>query len=70
MATKLISHNMLTLDFWQENVIYEGRKLPSGSIGCAALNIPDTTLERLNELCLPVNLFLGCLLYTSPSPRD
>ncbi len=61
MATKLISHNMLTLDFWQENVIYEGRKLPSGSIGCAALNISDKVLERLNELCMPVNLFLGAL---------
>ncbi len=27
MATKLISHNMLTLDYWQENVIYDGRKM-------------------------------------------
>ena len=51
-------HNMLTLDFWQDTVTYEGQTLPTGTLGCDALNIPDEMIARLNELCAPLNRFM------------
>jgi len=51
----------LTLDFWQDSVTYEGQTMPSGTLACAALNIPDETIERLSQLCTPLNLYMGQL---------
>ena len=34
-------HNILALDYWQDQVRYEGSSYPSGTIGCAVLNIPE-----------------------------
>jgi len=58
---ELTAHKLLTLDFWQDSVTYEGRTMPSGSLACAALNIPDDTVERLGQLCAPLNLYMGLL---------
>lgn len=46
MATPIIDHNLLTLDYWQDSVTYEGKTVPGGTIGCEALNIPDTLREK------------------------
>ena len=54
-------HNMLTLDFWRDTVTYEGKTIPVGTMGCETLNIPDTVIERLNELCKPVNRLLEAM---------
>ena len=41
MAGAMSEHNLLTLDYWQDSVSYEGKTVPSGTIGCEALNISD-----------------------------
>ena len=56
-----MEHNMLTLDFWRDTVTYEGVTIPTGSIGCAALNIPDDVIAELDKLCEPLNRFMGTL---------
>ena len=37
----ILNQNLLTLDFWKDEVIYAGHALPTGSIGCTAMNISD-----------------------------
>ncbi len=32
----LIEHTLLTLDFWQDNVTYEGESMPTGTLACGA----------------------------------
>ena len=44
-----MEHNILTLDYWQDQVKYEGCPYPSGTLGCAALNIPQ---EKIAEAAL------------------
>ena len=46
MATPIIDHNLLTLDYWQDSVTYEGKTVPGGTIGCEALNIRRGTLSE------------------------
>ena len=45
MAAPIIDHNLLTLDYWQDSVSYEGKTVPSGTIGCEALNFSDVLWE-------------------------
>ena len=56
-----MEHNMLTLDFWQDAVTYEGHTMPTGSLGCSALNISKKTISTLDKLCVPLNGFMGTL---------
>lgn len=58
MAQELISHKVLSLDFWQDTVTYAGSVMPTGTIGCAVLNIPDGTIARLDQPCMTLNLLL------------
>lgn len=51
---KIAEHNILTLDYWRDEVSYQGITLPSGTIGCAALNIPDDVIDRLKQISLPL----------------
>ena len=53
-----MDHNILSLDFWQDTVTYEGHSMPTGTIGCAALNIPNVVIEKLDVLCAPINRFM------------
>lgn len=55
-------HNLLTLDFWQDEVTYEGKPQPCGSIGCAALNIPDETIAELTLTCQPLNNIVAAIM--------
>ena len=57
----LIEHNLLTLDFWQDHVTYEGKSMPTGTLACAALNLPDEVIAKLSRLCMPLNLYMGAL---------
>ena len=43
---QIINHAVLSLDFWQDTVTYEGCTMPTGTIGCEVLNIPDSTIEE------------------------
>ena len=45
---QIINHAVLSLDFWQDTVTYEGCTMPTGTIGCEVLNIPDSTIEKLD----------------------
>lgn len=53
-----MEHNMLSLDFWQDTVTYEGNTLPTGTLACDALNIPDDMIAQLHPLCDTINSFL------------
>ena len=50
----IAENGLLTLDYWRDEVSYQGITLPSGSIGCAALNIPDDVIDRLKQISMPL----------------
>ena len=54
-----MKQNNLSLDFWQDTVIYGDKSFPSGTLGCDALNIPTKVIEQLNSLCIALNLLMG-----------
>lgn len=53
-----MKHNILSLDFWQDTVIYGDKSFPSGTLGCDALNIPTKVIEQLNSFCIALNLLM------------
>ena len=61
MATPIIDHNLLTLDYWQDSVTYEGKTVPGGTIGCEALNIPDTLREKLAQASIPLQNIIAAI---------
>lgn len=67
MITPINEHNMLTLDFWRDTVTYEGKTVPTGTLSCETLNIPDEVIEKLNELCPRVNLLLKTMNQQTPN---
>ena len=56
-----MEHELLTLEFGRGTVAYEGRTAPAGTLGCEALNIPDTVIAALNEPCAVLNEFIAAL---------
>ena len=50
-----MEHNLLTLEFGRDTVTYEGRTVPSGTLGCEALNIADQVIAALIEPCKTLN---------------
>ena len=56
-----MNQDLMTLDFWQDIVIYEGKTLPTGTLACEALNVSADTLARLKEHCDKLNELLGTL---------
>ena len=38
-----MNQELMTLDFWQDTVIYEGKIFPIGTLACDALNVPADT---------------------------
>ena len=56
-----MNQELMTLDFWQDTVIYEGKTLPVGALACDALNVPADTIAKMNEQCEKINLLLGML---------
>ena len=61
MAAPIIDHNLLTLDYWQNSVTYEGKTVPNGTIGCEALNIPDTLREKLAQASIPLQKIVAAI---------
>ena len=70
MAAPIIDHNLLTLDYWQDSVTYEGKTVPGGTIGCEALNIPDTLREKLAQACRVLSLCLNSQIIISQRVED
>ena len=56
-----MNQGLMTLDFWQDTVIYEGKTFPVGTLACDALNVPADTIAKMNEQCEKINLLLGML---------
>ena len=56
-----MNQELMTLDFWQDTVIYEGKTFPVGTLACDALNVPADTIAKMNEQCEKINLLLGIL---------
>ena len=56
-----MNQEMMSLDFWQDTVIYEGKAFPIGTLACDALNVPADTIAKMNEQCEKINLLLGLL---------
>ena len=56
-----MNQELMTLDFWQDTVIYEGKTFPVGTLACDALNVPADTIAKMNEQCEKINLLLGLL---------
>ena len=52
---KIINHAVLSLDFWQDTVTYEGCAMPTGTIGCEVLNISAEAIETLTPPCDTMN---------------
>ena len=43
-----MNQELMTLDFWQDTVIYEGKTFPVGTLACDALNVSADTLAQMN----------------------
>ncbi len=56
-----MNQELMTLDFWQDTVICEGKTFPIGTLACDALNVPVNTIVKINEQCEKINLLLGIL---------
>ncbi len=56
-----MNQELMTLDFWQDTVIYEDKIYPIGTLACDALNVPVNTIAKINEQCEKINLLLGIL---------
>ena len=57
----ILQQNLMTLDFWQDTVIYEGKVFPTGTLACDALNVSADTIKKMNEQCSKINLLLALL---------
>ena len=56
-----MNQELMTLDFWQDTVIYEGKTFPVGTLACDALNVPADTIAKANKQCEKINLLRGTL---------
>ena len=63
-----MNQELMTLDFWQDTIIYEDKALPIGTLACDALNVSADTLAKMNEQCQKINLLLGMLKARDHSP--
>lgn len=63
-----MKQDILSLDFWQDTVIYGGKIFDSGTLGCDSLNIPLSVIAQLNALCLPLNMLMATTNIGSGSP--
>ena len=44
-----MNQELMTLDFWQDTIIYEDKALPIGTLACDALNVSADTLAKMNN---------------------
>ena len=44
-----MNQELMTLDFWQDTIIYEDKALPIGTLACDALNVSADTLTSLDK---------------------
>ena len=61
MENSSTDYSALTLDFWDNEVIYGGRTYKAGALACDALNIPAEVIAQLLTYSKNLNLLLGTL---------
>lgn len=44
-----MNQELMTLDFWQDTVIYESKTFPVGTLACDALNVPVNTIAKIKR---------------------
>ena len=44
-----MNQELMTLDFWQDTIIYEDKALPIGTLACDALNVSADTLASVDK---------------------
>ncbi len=49
------SGEMLTMDFGKKTVMYLGATLPTGTVGCEALNVPEEIITAMEIACRPLD---------------
>ena len=60
LAIKIVEESaVLSLDFWEEDVIYCGRSFPAGTLACHVLNIPAEVIAQMTTICGNLNHFMG-----------
>ena len=60
LAIKIVEESaVLSLDFWEEDVIYCGSSFPAGTLACHALNIPTEVVAQMTTICGNLNHFMG-----------
>ena len=63
----ILNQNLLTLNFWQDKVTYAGHTLPTGSIGCAAMNISDEHIGQIVQLAIPLAALMELIKDGTPT---
>lgn len=63
----ILNQNLLTLDFWKDEVTYAGHTLSAGSIGCAAMNISDEQIGQLIQLAVPLTAVVELIKDGTPT---
>ena len=61
METKKDDYAALTLDFWDDEVIYGGKSYKAGSIACDVLNFPAEVISQISSCSGNLNRFLETL---------
>ena len=70
LSMSILNQNLLTLDFWKDEVTYAGHTLPTGSIGCAAMNISDEQIGQLMQLAIPLAAVVELIKDGTPTAGD
>ena len=65
-----MNQELMTLDFWQDTVIYEGKTFPVGTLACDALNVPADTIATVYKGNIIKNLIMDCQSYTKYRPNE
>lgn len=47
-----MNQELMTLDFWQDTVIYESKTFPVGTLACDALNVPVNQCHLVSVMYL------------------
>ena len=56
-----MNQELMTLDFWQDTIIYEEKTLPTGTLACDTLNVSAETLTYMSQQWVKINLLFGLL---------
>ena len=59
-----MNQELMTLDFWQDTIIYEDKALPIGTLACDALNVSADTLAKNPMSSILDSCLLSCPVFS------